>query len=90
MHSSIAEAYCFSGRRPLACLLQLDDSFGLLMPAQVVAQLVFGQQLLASKPQSGSGRIQLIAGMLHTAHATVLVQPGLCQNWLLSGPGPFR
>ncbi len=77
MHSSVAVAYCFSGRRPLACLLQLDDSFGLLMSAQVVAQLVPGQQLLASKPQGGSCRIQLIIGMLHTAHATVLGEPSL-------------
>ena len=41
------------------------------MPAQVMAQLVLGQQLLASKPQSGCGSIQLIVCMLQTKNATL-------------------
>lgn len=35
-------AYSFSGRCPLASLLQLDDRLGLLMPAQVMTQQVLG------------------------------------------------
>ena len=61
---AVAGADRFFGRSALPSLLQLDHGLCLLMPPQVMTQLVLGQQLLASKPQGGSGRIQLIIGML--------------------------
>lgn len=50
----------------MPCLLQLDYSLRFLMPPQVLAQQVLGQQLLASKPQRGSFAVQLIICMLQS------------------------
>lgn len=66
-------SYRFSSRSSLTSLLQLDDCLGLLMPPQVMAQLVLGQQLLASKPQSSCGSVQLIIGVLQTKSVMLLL-----------------
>lgn len=62
-----SSTHWLSARSALTSLLQLHNRLCLLMPPQMVAQLVFGQQLLPRKPQRCSLGVKLIRRMLQAA-----------------------